>query len=205
MSADYLAQWIALLKQGDPQAAAALWRHCYDRLVIYARHRFGSASRREADEEDAALSAFGSLCRGAAAGRYPHLDDPDDLWRLLFTLTARKVCAQQTRERAAKRGGGEVGGESRFDRGGTSAAGIAGAPGLELPPDLEVMALDSCEQLLAALGDDTLRRVAQLKLEGYTTDEIAQQIQCKPRTVERKLNRIRVLWSETVETSPLRA
>ena len=34
-----------------------------------------------ADEEDVALSAFDSLCRGAVEGRFPRLDDRNDLWR----------------------------------------------------------------------------------------------------------------------------
>ena len=44
-----------------------------------------------ADEEDVALSAFDSFCRGDGAGRFPRLDDRDDLWRLLLLLTARKA------------------------------------------------------------------------------------------------------------------
>ena len=36
---------------------------------------------RLADEEDVALSAFDSFCRGAEQGRFPRLDDRDDLWQ----------------------------------------------------------------------------------------------------------------------------
>ena len=37
--------------------------------------------RAEADEEDAALSAFNSSCLGVAQGRFPQLADREDLWR----------------------------------------------------------------------------------------------------------------------------
>ena len=37
----------------------------------------------DADEEDAALSAFHCLCEGAVRGRFLRLDDRDDLWRVL--------------------------------------------------------------------------------------------------------------------------
>ncbi len=60
------------------------------------------------DEEDAALSAFDSLCAGLAKGQFPQLADRDDLWRLLVVITTRKVRAQARRRMRQKRGGGHV-------------------------------------------------------------------------------------------------
>ena len=57
------------------------------------------------DEEDAALSAFDSLCAGLARGRFPQLADRDDLWRLMVVTTTRKVRAQARRRLWRKRGG----------------------------------------------------------------------------------------------------
>ena len=48
------------------------------------------APRRASDEEDVALSAFQSFYQGIARGRFPQLEDRDNLWRLLITITARK-------------------------------------------------------------------------------------------------------------------
>src|SRR5262249_9759250 len=83
-------------KAGDPDAAEALWRRYFARLVGLARARLAATRRlgADADEEDAALSAFNSFCDGAARGRFPILGDRDDLWRLLVVLTSRKVSAQ---------------------------------------------------------------------------------------------------------------
>jgi hypothetical protein len=50
-----------------------------------------ATSRRVADEEDVALSAFDSFCAGAERGRFPDLKDRDNLWALLVTITARKA------------------------------------------------------------------------------------------------------------------
>jgi hypothetical protein len=44
-----------------------------------------------ADEEDVALSAFDSLCRGVEAGRFPQLFDRSDLWLVLVLVTTYKV------------------------------------------------------------------------------------------------------------------
>ena len=44
---------------------------------------------------------------------------------------------------------------------------------------------------MAGLEDESLRKVARDKLEGYTNDEIGARLGCTTRSVERKLNRIR--------------
>ena len=83
--------WLGRLKAGDPAAAKPLWDAYFARLVVLARARLRGAPRAAADEEDVALSAFDSFCRGAGEGRFPRLDDRDDLWQVLFLLTTRKA------------------------------------------------------------------------------------------------------------------
>ena len=83
--------WIDRLKGGDPAAAQRLWQSYFRRLVGLARHKLQGAPRRAADEEDVALSAFDSFCRGAEQGRFPQLHDRDNLWRLLVCITDRKL------------------------------------------------------------------------------------------------------------------
>ena len=61
------------------------------------------------DGEDAALSAFHSLCRGVRAGRFEALHSGDELWSLLVVITARKIHGRARAERAIKRGGGANG------------------------------------------------------------------------------------------------
>ena len=77
-------------------------------LVGLARARLEGMRHAVADEEDAALSAFDSFCRRRRAGRFPRLDDRDDLWRLLVVITERKASDQAQRERRLKRGGGKI-------------------------------------------------------------------------------------------------
>ncbi len=57
---------------------------------------------------------------------------------------------------------------------------------------------EQCQRLLDRLGDKALVSIAQLKLECYTNEEIARQLDCSLRTVERKLDLIRTKWSEEV-------
>lgn len=90
-SSDSISFWINQLKAGDHAAVQKLWESFFLRLVRLARAKLHGATRREADEEDIALSAFDSFCRGAENGRFPQLSDRDDLWRLLVALTERKA------------------------------------------------------------------------------------------------------------------
>ena len=68
--------------------------------------------------------------------------------------------------------------------------------GIEPTPDFATQVADECRRLLDLLGDDSLRRVAVWKMEGYSNDEIAERLDCSRRTVARKLEAIRILWSE---------
>ncbi|NUQ62216.1 MAG: RNA polymerase subunit sigma-70 [Pirellulales bacterium] len=194
---DEVTQWLGGLAQGDDLAVQEIWQRYCDRLVRLARKKLGDSSRRVADEEDVALSAFHSFCRGAAAGRFPQLDDRHDLWKLLVTITARKASAQLRRSHRQKRGGGTVRGESVFVRDDSSerGPGIDQVLGQEPTPELAALVSEQCEQLMNRLHDESLRRVALFKLEGFSNEEIAEKLDCAPRTVERKLARIREAWS----------
>lgn len=66
-------------------------------------------------------------------------------------------------------------------------------------PEFAVQLAEELEQLLTLLdktGDSTLRQVALGKMQGETTTEIAQSLECARRTVERKLQLITRLWQE---------
>jgi DNA-directed RNA polymerase specialized sigma24 family protein len=193
-----VTRWIGDLKAGGEGAAQHLWERYFDRLVHMARNKLRGRRHAVEDEEDAALSAFDCFCRGVAEGRFPHLTDRDDLWRLLVVLTVRKAIDQVHRRGAAKRGGGRLVGEP-------AGAGIESVPvggaldrivGPEPTPELAAMVIDQYRRLRDALGDDMLRRVLDLRLEGYDREEIAGRLGCAVRTVTRKLDVIRQTWLE---------
>src|SRR4051794_35421101 len=104
MSDGSVTRWVGPLAQGDEQAAQRLWDEYFARLVALARSRLRGAARRVADEEDIALSAFNSFCRGAERGRFPRLNDRDDLWQMLVVITVRKAIDLTRRENRQSRG-----------------------------------------------------------------------------------------------------
>ena len=194
MSDGSVTVWLEQLKAGDPTAAGPLWGVYFARLVALARHRLGSAPRAAADEEDVALAAFDSFCRAAAAGRFPRLEDRDDLWQVLFMVTARKAAGLVRHEGRDKRGGGAVVHASAAGVVDASDEGILASIASSGPSPEEVaMVAEEFERLLGVLSEN-LRSVAILKMEGHTNAEIAKRIGRSVATVERKLADIRRLW-----------
>jgi DNA-directed RNA polymerase specialized sigma24 family protein len=193
-----VTQWLGRLKAGDRDAAQRLWERYFGELVRLARRRLRGARRRAADEEDVALSALDSFCRGAVQGRFPNLHDRSGLWPLLVAITARKAGKLARHERRQKRGGGAVRGESalRPAAGSDGRAGWDEVLGREPSPAFATEVAEECGRLLARLGDTQLRQVALWKMEGYTNAEIAGKLGCVETTVERKLRVIRGLWAE---------
>jgi DNA-directed RNA polymerase specialized sigma24 family protein len=185
-----ITRCIGLLKQGDHNAAQLVWQRYIHRLVGLARTRLRTIPRRAVDEEDIALSAFDSFFRRAEQGRFSQLEDREDLWQLLFVLTVRKAANLVKRDGRAKHGGGAVLALSDLE-----GLGVDGILGSEPTPELVAQVADECRRLMDRLGDDTLRRVAQRRLEGYTNAEIAAELYCVETTVERKLKLIRELWA----------
>src|SRR4051794_40964675 len=105
LSTGSVTHWLDQLQAGDPAAAEKLWDSYFRRLVALARAKLQGVPRRAADEEDVALSAFDSFCRGAQRGRFPQLDDRNNLWRLLVVITSRKALDLAQHEARKKRGG----------------------------------------------------------------------------------------------------
>jgi DNA-directed RNA polymerase specialized sigma24 family protein len=197
MSADgSISLWIHQLKDGDEAAVQKLWQGYFQRLVALARAKLRGVRRCAADEEDVALSAFDSFCRGAEQGRFPQLNNREDLWRLLVMITARKAYALAEREGRLKRGGGQVRGDSALeDPTASSSQGWEQIAGNEPTPEFAAQAAEEYRRLLDQLGDDELRSIAVWKMEGLTNQEIAARLGCAIPTVERRLRLIRKTWS----------
>ena len=185
----------------DPSSALQqLWDRFIGRLITAADKHLRNLPRRVADEEDVAIVAFASFARGAAEGRFQRLENRDDLWQVLAMLIERKSIALLRHELADKRGGGQVRGESVFEK--LIAESSVGL-GIDQVGDPSPQLLDhftyGVREMLDSLGDETLREIAILKLEGYTNDEIATKRSTSLRSIERKLQMIREKWTDTDE------
>lgn len=193
---DPVSVWIEQLRNADDAAASHLWNHFVQRLYDSARNRLRPETRRVYDEEDAVQSGFQSFCAGIAAGRYPQLQDREGLWRLLLSITARKVSHrhrfdQQLRRNVRRNQPDPFFAEATEQ---SLAAAVDGIASREPSPEFAAQFVEMCERLMQSLEDPSLQKVATLRMEGYSDTEIADQLGCSRSTVQRRLEVVRRHW-----------
>jgi len=178
------------LKSGDQsvanQAAAQIWSRYSEALLRQAILTMSLKLRRRVDGDDVIQDVFKSFFLRHAGGQF-ELNDRDELWGLLAAMTRKKVLKQVTRHTAGRRS---------IDR----EKNIGAPQDSDSLLDLTTDSMPSPEQVLTAaellnnlLGElDTTGRVIVLRrLEGLTHEEIAIELGCVVRTVERKISAIR--------------
>jgi DNA-directed RNA polymerase specialized sigma24 family protein len=200
---DDLSSSLGELLDKAPQEAEAIWSEFFPRMLKLAKAKLGGMQMRTFDEEDVALSAMNSFFRGKNDGRFDRLDSRDEMWRLLATITVRKVTAQRRKAMADQRGAGAIRGESIFfnpaNADSSMIAGLGNFSDDRLLPDTTEEILKNCEHLLEKLDDEKLRRTAIMRLEGYSNQEISEELGCSVARTKQRLQRIRELWGELPE------
>ena len=192
--------WLRQLEAGDAGAAQPLYEHFCTRLQGLVRQRIPASVRRAYDQDDAAVSAFHSLFLGVRERRY-ELGDRTDFWRLLLTIAERKIAKRIRYELRDKRDVRRTVQNSVFlqqqsDRPDNAPPGLESLAGREPTPEFAAEVSETCEALMASLPDDTSRKIAVLKLENHTSEEIAVKLGCTRRTIQRKLLVIRRTWQD---------
>ena len=197
-----VTKWIAELKSGDEVAAQRILERYFGQIVEFAKRRIDGALR-VADEEDVAIEAFESLFKAFDLGRLETLQNRDELWSLLLKTAHRKVCDYWRRDAAQKRGGRGLG----HDLPGTN-----GPVETSTPQELDEVAVENASaEFFAVIADEHrflmekleakgggLAEIATLILQGHTSREIAEQMNCSERRIERKRKVIRDIWKHAL-------
>ncbi|MEM8680081.1 MAG: ECF-type sigma factor, partial [Planctomycetota bacterium] len=169
--------WVGGLADGDEESAQRIWERYFEQLVRLAAQKLPQGVKREFDEEDVVLSAMVSFYDGVQRDRFPQLDDRNNLWALLVVITARKVSHRLRARSAQKRGGGKVRGESIL---GSPSHGdrpaLEQVIGREPSPDFALSVAEESNRLVDRLPRQELRDVCRLKMEGQTSQEIADRL-----------------------------
>ena len=189
-----VTRWLQRLEDGDSVAAERLWQLFFERLVQLAHGRLQVRHRKAIDAEDIALSAFHSFCVGVEKKKFPALSNRDSLWRLLVSITIHKLLHAVRDQNRIKRGGllRELQGLDSSSSGWDVLNQVVSH---EPSPELAVEVAEQYEILIRSLGNEELMQLATWKMEGFTNEEIAAKIGKSQRTVERKLNLIRKIWT----------
>ena len=138
---------------------------------------------------------YKSFCTRHRRGDFD-LASRDELWNLLVQITLRKARNTAKRHLRDKR-------DVRREQAETGPDGLDKPAGTVLdqidsdgPTPAEAALLnEALERRFDLLLDPGLRQIALWKLEGYTNQEIAGQLGCALRTVQRKLERIQAYWT----------
>jgi RNA polymerase sigma factor (sigma-70 family) len=180
-----MTRLIRAAQKGRDSAASLLLGEFFQRLVQLVRRRLQTQPGLAGYEEDVALQSFGSICRRIRCPERPvNLANRDDFWRLLATRAIARAIDLIRRHKP-----GETPGEHDVEQ----------LLGREPTPAEAAEMADECRRLLDLLDEPELRQIALWKVEGYTNEEIATRLDCVPRTVERKVSRIRLLWKHELK------
>ena len=150
------------------------------RLIGLARIHLGSRLRRKVDPEDVVQSAYKSLLI-RYGNSVASLDGWDRLWGLLTLITIRKCVDRAYYHQADCR---------NLQREADSTSLCREVAGREPTPDEAAVLAETVEELLSGLQGDE-RLIVQLSLQGYSTQEISQQIGRAERTVRRWREQLR--------------
>lgn len=170
---------IGRMRAGDQRAAEELIRRYEPMVRRVARVRLvDTRLRRQLDTMDICQSVMGSFFVRAAMGQY-ELDTPEQLLRLLATMTRNKLANQANHHRAAVRD------NRRIDPGGLEAGEIAGRDG---SPSRQLAARELLDEAKRRLSEDE-RRLLDLRDEGREWAEIAALVNGSPEALRKKLAR----------------
>ena len=190
-----VTQWIEGLRTGESDAVAAVWDRLSPSLQLSAGRVLESYRIRTISGEDVVGVAFLNCLNRLQSGGYEEISNRLMLSALFQTAVKRQARDEAAKEYAEKRGGGRVRGESAFKgKPGKATPGFDQLNGGMATPDSVLEATELFVQLTEQLSGDE-RTAAILKVDGYSNREIATELDCSVPTVERKLRRVREVFS----------
>jgi RNA polymerase sigma-70 factor (ECF subfamily) len=181
---------MARLRAGDEDAAAQIFHRFAGRLIALARSRLDGVVRKKIDPEDVVQSVYQSFFVRFADGQFA-LEGWDSLWAVLTVLTVRKCGHHVEHFRAARRDVyRELTPPPLSDDSHASWQAVAREPTPE-----EALVLTELVQELMRTLERRNRDIVSLGLQGNKPSQIAHQLGCTERTVQRVLHRVKQ-WLE---------
>lgn len=170
-------------RAGDAAALDQLARTYESDLRIAARVHLGPALRPYLDSIDLVQSVHRSLIRGLRDDRF-HLTNSAGLIALALTMVRRKIARQWRRHRRQLRR------DSQTNLGVSTTDVLTTLTSRSLDPARAAAVRDAIDRTLRDL-DDTDRQLLQLRLNGWNTSEIAEQLGHSPEALRIRLFRLR--------------
>jgi RNA polymerase sigma factor (sigma-70 family) len=174
------------IQAGSESAAKELFDKYCERLMRTAKRRIGQRMASRFDPEDVIQSAFRTFFKRVKNDEFT-FEQEEDLFKLLVRLTVRKTLRQVVHHKAAKRSTDKEHTDSSED-----SHLLSQLSGAEPTPDMEVTLLDEFEKLMNSLNPQE-RQVVEMKLQGFSTVEIAEKLGSYDRKIRRILERVETI------------
>jgi RNA polymerase sigma-70 factor (ECF subfamily) len=175
---------LARCRKGDQDAARELFESYLERLLPLARRRISQRLASRLDAEDVVQSVFRTFFVRLKDDRF-NISDHDDLFRLLVRITVHKTLRQVAHHKAAKRDPNQEAAQSLEE-----SDHMLQVLATEPTPEATVTFLDQLEHFLNLLQPID-RQILELRMQNYSTEEIAEKLGTYDRKVRRVLERIR--------------
>jgi RNA polymerase sigma-70 factor, ECF subfamily len=171
-------------RRGEQDAARTLFDAYVERLLPLARRRISQRLASRVDAEDIVQSVFRTFFARLKDDRF-EISTQDDLFRLLVRITVHKTLRQIAHHKAGKRDPGHETGQTE-----SSSEELLQLLSSEPTPEATVSFLDQLEHFMNQLPQED-RAILELRMEGYSTEEIARKLGSYDRKIRRVLERIR--------------
>lgn len=180
------ADLVERCRAGDEAAAKILFDRFVERLLMLARRRLSQRLASRVDPEDIVQSVFRTFFERLRNDEFT-IDDQDDLMKLLVRITVHKTLRQVAFHKAAKRDPGLETGQGEH-----SQEQMAQVLDEDPSPETIVTFMDLLEHFLSSLKPLD-RDILELRMQGHSSEEIAQKLGIYDRKVRRVLERIRAV------------
>ena len=178
---------IARVRAGDEQAAAELVKHYEPAIRRAARVRLvDTRLNRLLDSMDICQSVMASFFVRASLGQF-ELDTPDQLLRLLATMTRNKLVGHVKGQAAARRDFRRVA-EVKGARDGEPDQGMSQIPGQYPTPSRDVAARELLDEALRRLSPDE-KKILECREQGEQWAQIATELGSSPEALRKRLGR----------------
>lgn len=175
---------IDLWRQGDEEAARKIVESYIDRLLLLARRHISQRLASRVDPEDVVQSVFRTFFARVKEGRFVFAEQ-DDLCKLLVRITLHKTLRQVAFHKAAKRDPGQ-----ETEQGEHHREQLLAILDREPSPEATVAFIDQLEKFLGNLRPQE-RQILELRLQGYSNEEIAQKLGLYDRKIRRIIEHVR--------------
>jgi len=184
--------WLGQIPAGDQEAHNRLLERYRPQVVGYARYRLQRLGVRHKDADDIAQEVFLGLFQRSEAGKLPDLNTRDALW-----LKLRRITGDRVKDARRKRLPFT---ESAVNVGENSSA-LPGMPQVadEQLDECLLMAENALIRRKLAERHPDLPEIVSLKVQGYSVDQIAEQMDVPKRTIERRLQWVDQICDEYSE------